>query len=291
MASFPTSPLISVDELRARLEAGDRIHLLDVRYRLEQPDGRPDHRAAHLPGAVYVDMDTELAAHGDPSQGRHPVPSRGSLQDAARRWGLHRGDTVVVYDDYRSVSAARAWWLLIHSGVDDVRVLDGGLSAWTAAAQPLETGVVIPEPGSIELDELGGDILTIDEAESWPTRGVLLDARAPARYRGDTEPYDPVAGHIPGAVNLPANAYLEGATFAEQEEISRALADAGVTEHSPVAAYCGSGLTAAHLALAGAVAGIEIAVFPGSWSQWSNSPGRPVATGPTPEGQIHPGPR
>jgi thiosulfate/3-mercaptopyruvate sulfurtransferase len=194
---------------------------------------------------VYVDMDTELATHGDPSEGRHPVPSRAVLQDAARRWGLHSGDTVVVYDDYRSVSAARAWWPLTHSGVGDVRVLDGGLSAWTAAALPLGTGDVVPEPGSIELDELSGGIITIDDAESWPAQGVLLDARAPERYRGDTEPYDPVAGHIPGAVNLPAGAYLEGA-----------------------------------------VAGVEVAVFPGSWSQWSNTPGRPVATGPTPAGQV-----
>jgi thiosulfate/3-mercaptopyruvate sulfurtransferase len=286
MATTPASPLISIDELRARLEAGDRIYLLDVRYRLEQPDGRADHRAGHLPGAVYVDMDTELATHGDPSEGRHPVPSRAVLQDAARRWGLHSGDTVVVYDDYRSVSAARAWWLLTHSGVGDVRVLDGGLSAWTAAALPLETGDVVPEPGSIELDELSGGIITIDDAESWPAQGVLLDARAPERYRGDTEPYDPVAGHIPGAVNLPAGAYLEGETFAAPEVISLALAGAGVTKKSPAAVYCGSGLTAAHLALAGAVAGVEVAVFPGSWSQWSNTPGRPVATGPTPAGQV-----
>lgn len=286
MASTPVSPLISTDELHARLEAGERIRLLDVRYRLEQPDGRPDHRAGHLPGAVYVDMDTELATHGDPSQGRHPLPSRAALQDAARRWGLHTGDTVVVYDDYRSVSTARAWWLLTHSGVDGVRVLDGGLSAWAAAAFPLETGDVVPEPGSIARDELSRGIVTIAEAEAWPARGILLDARAPERYRGDTEPYDPVAGHIPGAINLPASAYLEGASFAQPEEINRALAGAGVTERSPVAAYCGSGLTAAHLALAGAVAGIDVAVFPGSWSQWSNTPGSPIATGPTPTGEL-----
>lgn len=280
-------PLISVNELRTRLEAGERIRLLDVRYRLEQNDGRPDHLAGHLPGAVYVDMDTELAAHGDPPQGRHPVPSRQVLQDAARRWGLDAGDPVVIYDDYRSVSAARAWWLLSHSGVGDVRVLDGGLSAWTAAGLPLEAGDVVPARGSIELEQLSGGIATIDDAESWPTRGVLLDGRAPERYRGETEPYDPIAGHIPGAVNLPVGAYLNGADFAEPEAIREAFASAGVTDASPVAAYCGSGLTAAHLALAGAVVGIDVAVFPGSWSQWSNTPGRPVATGPTPADAIN----
>lgn len=286
MATPRTFPLISVDELVTCLEAGGGIRLLDVRYQLEQSDGRPDYLAGHLPGAVYVDMDTELATHGDPSQGRHPAPSREVLQDAARRWGLHAGDAVVVYDDYRSVAAARAWWLLTHSGVGDVRVLDGGLSAWMAAGLPLEAGDVVPARGSIELEDLSGGIVTIDDAESWPARGLLLDARAPERYRGESEPYDPIAGHIPGAVNLPAGAYLNGADFAEPEAIREALAGAGVTDDTPVAAYCGSGLTAAHLALAGAVVGVDVAVFPGSWSQWSNTPGRPVATGPTPSGDI-----
>lgn len=286
MATSWGSPLISVNELRTRIEAGEGIRLLDVRYRLEQSDGRPNYLAGHLPGAVYVDMDTELATHGDPSKGRHPVPSREVLQDAARRWGLNVGDTVVVYDDYRSVSAARAWWLLTHSGVYDVTVLDGGLSAWTAAGLPLEADDVVPARGSIELEQLSGGIATIDDAESWSARGVLLDVRAPERYRGETEPYDPIAGHIPGAVNLPAGTYLNGAEFAEPETIREALASAGVTDDSPVAAYCGSGLTAAHLALAGAVAGVDVVVFPGSWSQWSNTPGRPVATGPTPSGDM-----
>lgn len=282
MATFP---LISADELHARLEAGDGIRLLDVRYRLEQPDGSADHLAGHLPGAAYVDMDTELATHGDPSDGRHPVPSRDVLQAAARRWGLNAGESVVVYDDYRSVSAARAWWLLTRSGVGDVRVLDGGIAAWKAAGFPLETGDVRPAHGSIELDELSGGIATIDDAEAWPARGVLIDVRAPERYRGETEPYDPVAGHIPGAVNLPAGEYLDGDGFAKPEAIREVLAGAGVTEETPVAAYCGSGLTAAHLALAGSVAGLDVTVFPGSWSQWSNTPGRPVATGPTPGGE------
>jgi len=231
-------------------------------------------------------MDTELATHGDPSQGRHPIPPREVLQDAARRWGLSRGDAVVVYDDYRSVSAARAWWLLTHSGVDDVRVLDGGLSAWTAAGLPLEAGQVVPARGSIELEEVSGGIATIDDAESWPARGVLLDVRAPERYRGETEPYDPIAGHIPGAVNLPADAVLNGDAFASPDAVRAAFEAVGVTDGTPVAASCGSGLTAAHTALAGASAGIDVAVYPGSWSQWSNTPGRPVATGPEPRGGV-----
>ena len=274
-----SSPLISVGGLRALVEAGSVVRLLDVRYRLDQPDGRPDYLAGHLPGAVYVDMDSELAAHGDPAEGRHPVPSREKLQEAARRWGVDDGDVVVVYDDYRSVSAARAWWLLTRSGVEDVRVLDGGLSAWIAAGHALETGDVVPEPGSVTLEDLAGGVASIDDAATWPERGVLIDARAPERYRGETEPYDPIAGHIPGAVNLPSGAVLDGAVFADPDQIRAAFASVGAGDGTPLAAYCGSGLTAAHTALAGAVAGVDVAVYPGSWSQWSNTPGRPVATG------------
>lgn len=272
------SPLISPDELHGLLEEGSVVRLLDVRYRLDRPDGRDDYRAAHLPGAVYVDMDTELATHGAPSEGRHPLPSHETLQDAARRWGLNDGDAVVVYDDYRSVAAARAWWMLRGAGVVDVHVLDGGLSAWRAAGLPLETGDVEVDPGSVVLHDLRRGI-SIDEAAVWPQRGVLLDARAPERYRGDSEPYDPVAGHIPGAVNLPADALLVGDRFASPTAIRSAFESVGVTAATAVAAYCGSGLTAAHTALAGEAAGLDVDVYPGSWSQWSNTPGRPVATG------------
>ncbi|QIG40152.1 sulfurtransferase [Microbacterium sp. 4R-513] len=278
---MPVSPLISVEELHRRLEAGDGIRLLDVRYGLDAPDGRAPHSAGHLPGAVYVDMDTELATHGEPSEGRHPLPSRETLQEAARRWGLSEGDSVVVYDDYRSVAAARAWWLLRRAGVEDVRVLDGGLSAWTTSGLPLETGEVSPPRGSIVLRDPAGGV-TIDDAAAWPERGLLLDARAPERYRGEVEPYDPIPGHIPGARNLPADALLDGDAFAPPAAIREAFAGVGATGADPVAAYCGSGLTAAHTALAGEVAGIEVAVYPGSWSQWSNTPGRPVATGAEP---------
>ena len=282
---MPVFPLISARDLHERIQAGGGIRLLDVRYRLDQPDVRADYRAAHLPGAVYVDMDTELATHGAASEGRHPLPSRETLQDAARRWGLDDADAVVVYDDYRSVAAARAWWLLRQAGVADVRVLDGGLSAWRAAGLPLEQGEVVPAPGSVTLGDPEGG-LTIDEAAAWPERGVLLDARAPERYRGETEPYDPIAGHIPGAVNLPADAVLNGDAFASPDAVRAAFEAVGVTDGTPIAAYCGSGLTAAHTALAGASAGIDVAVYPGSWSQWSNTPGRPVATGPEPRGGV-----
>jgi thiosulfate/3-mercaptopyruvate sulfurtransferase len=273
-----TSVLLTPADLAGLQGAGAPVRVLDVRYRLNRPDGRPDHRAGHIPGAAYVDMDTELAAHGAPSDGRHPLPGRAALQAAARRWGISAGDTVVVYDDAGSVSAARAWWLLTRSGVADVRVLDGGLRAWTDAGLPLEQGDVRPGPGTIELAEITG-ALDIDEAAAWPARGVLLDARAPERYRGETEPYDPIAGHIPGARNLPASALMDGGRFRDAAELRAAFAAVGADGAAPVAAYCGSGVTAAHTALAGTIAGVDVAVYPGSWSQWSNTPGRPIATG------------
>jgi thiosulfate/3-mercaptopyruvate sulfurtransferase len=198
--------------------------------------------------------------------------------------GVRQGDTVVDYDDWNSVSAARAWWLLSRMGVDDVRVLDGGLAAWAADGRDLEQGDVVAEAGDVELTELTDGFSTIDEAAAWPETGVLLDVRAAERYRGDVEPLDPAAGHIPGAVNLPAPTYLDGGRFRDADELRTVFAGVGVTPGVRVASYCGSGVTAAHTALAGQLAGLEVTVYPGSWSQWSNTPGRPVATGPTPTG-------
>lgn len=280
--------LISATDLDALLASAGTVRLLDVRWRLDRPEGRPDYLAGHLPGAVYVDLDRELSRRGEPQDGRHPLPSRADLEDAARRWGVRAGDTVVVYDDVQSVAAARAWWLLSRSGIADVRVLDGGLRAWTGAGLPLETGDVGQERGDVRLHEISAGAIDIDTAAAWPATGVLLDVRAAERYRGDTEPMDPRAGHIPGAVNLPTTLHLDGGAFRPPAEIAAALAAAGAVPGAAVAAYCGSGVTAAHTALAGALAGVDIAVYPGSWSQWSNTRGRPVAVGPTPSGAVEP---
>jgi thiosulfate/3-mercaptopyruvate sulfurtransferase len=273
--------LITAEELAVAAGA-PRVRILDVRWRLDRPDGRPDYAAGHVPGAVFVDLGTELSREGSADEGRHPLPSRAALEEAARRWGIDDGDTVIVYDDWSSVAAARAWWLLRGSGIADVRVLDGGLGAWREANLPLEAGEVVPERGSVGLTALTAPVATIDDAAEWSLRGVLIDARAPERYRGETEPLDPVAGHIPGALNVPAGALLDGGRFRDPAELAAVFAAVGVEDGVPVAAYCGSGVTAAHTALAGALAGIEVAVYPGSWSAWSNTPGRPVATGSDP---------
>lgn len=276
------SNFVSVEELVELRASGGPIRVIDVRWRLDRPDGHADYLTGHIPGAVFVPLHTELATHGEPSDGRHPLPTTATLQEAARRWGVRSGDTVVAYDDAKGLAAARAWWLLRQAGVE-VRVLDGGLSAWIAAGLPLEVDDVHPEPGDVELDEIGADAISIDEAATFPASGVLLDVRAADRYRGEHEPLDPVAGHIPGARNVPMAAHLGvDGKILDTHTLQATFAAVGVTEGTPVAAYCGSGITAAHTALVLDEIGIEAKVFPGSWSQWSNTPGRPAALGDQP---------
>lgn len=276
--------LISATELAKLLSTDPRVRVLDVRWRLDRPDGRPDHLAGHIPGAVYVDLDHELAEHGAPAtEGRHPLPSSARLQAAARRWGLSDGDTVVVYDDLGSLSAARAWWLLADAGVADVRILDGALQAWVDAGLPLDEGDVVPEPGAITLTPGRLRRIDIDGAERLAQDGVLIDVRAGERYLGEVEPIDPVAGHVPGAVNRPTDENLDAdGRFLPPAELRRAFEALGVRPGEPVGVYCGSGVTASHAFVALTLAGFDPALYPGSWSQWSNHPDRPVATGAMP---------
>ncbi|MEV1129176.1 sulfurtransferase [Agromyces sp. NPDC049794] len=279
--------LISADELAGRLDderarrTGARTVVLDVRWSLSQPDGAPAFRDGHVPGAVYVDLDHELADHAARGQGRHPLPSEADFTRAMRSWGISDGDTVVVMDDLGNQSAARAWWLLRHAGVGDVRMLDGGLTAWAGAGHPLETGDTEPAPGDATARFGSMPVIDADGAAALPLRGVLLDARAAERYRGEVEPVDPKAGHIPGARSAPSAGNLDGeGRFLPAETLRARFAARGVEPGSPVAAYCGSGVTAAHEVAALAIAGVDAALYPGSWSQWSNDPDRPVATGP-----------
>lgn len=276
-----SSPLISAYDLAGLRAERAGVTLLDVRWRLDRPDGRDDYRDGHIPGAVYVDLDSELASHGDPVEGRHPLPAVEDLQAAARRWGVTSGRPVVVYDDLNGMSAARAWWLLTAAGVPDVRVLDGALRAWTDAGLLLQTGdETAAEPGDVTLRYGHLTVIDADGAAAFPSGGILVDARAPERFRGEVEPIDPRAGHIPGAVNVPATGNVDSdGLFLPAEVLRQRYADAGVRDSIPAAAYCGSGITAAHDILAMRVAGIDAALYPGSWSAWSNQPERPVATG------------
>ncbi|WP_062205535.1 sulfurtransferase [Streptomyces sp. NBRC 109706] len=281
------SVLLSPTALAARLPVdapGPPVRLLDVRWSLGEPDGRPAYRAGHIPGAVHVDLERELSGHGAPTEGRHPLPPIADLQESARRWGLRNGESVVVYDASGGLAAARAWWLLGHAGVTDVRILDGALDGWAAAGLPLAAGdEPAPPLGDIRLAYGHRPVIDIDEAGRFAADGTLLDARAAARYRGAEEPVDPRAGHIPGAGSAPASENLDAdGRFRTRDELTARFAAAGVRDDRPVAVYCGSGVTAAHTVAALAVTGREAALFPGSWSAWSNHPDRPVATGDEP---------
>ena len=275
--------LVDVDELQALRRSGTPLRLLDVRWRLGGPDGHEQFLSGHIPGAVFVDLDRELAGEPSPRAGRHPLPSVDGLQAAARRWGLRRGETVVAYDDSGSMSAARAWWLLRWGGVESAFLLDGGLGAWRAAGGQLATGAELAEPGDVELSPGHMPTLMIDAVAEVPKSGLLLDARAAERFRGDAEPVDPKAGHIPGAVSAPTmeNLTADG-RFRPDRELEDRFARLGAGPDVAIAVYCGSGVTAAHEVAALAVAGLQAALYPGSWSQWSSDEDRPVATGSGP---------
>jgi thiosulfate/3-mercaptopyruvate sulfurtransferase len=272
--------LITATELAAAIEAGDPVAILDVRWRLDDPDGRAAYLEGHLPGAVYVSLEDELSDHAVAGRGRHPLPSGRNLEAAARRWGIRQEDAVVVYDDWNRAGSARAWWVLTAAGLENVRILDGGLPAWRATGRSLEGGPVNPAPGNVTVphDDLYAGARPTLTAEQ--TGGVtLLDARAPERFRGDVEPLDPAAGHIPGAKNLPSGAVLSGdGTFIGGDALGALLSDRGV--QGPVGAYCGSGVTATITIAALAAAGREAALYPGSWSEWCSDPARPVGRGP-----------
>ncbi|WP_258802598.1 sulfurtransferase [Pseudarthrobacter sp. NS4] len=283
-------PLMDVAGLKTRLAEGLRTVLLDVRWALGDPHGHDHYLSGHLPGAVFVDLSTELAAPAVPERGRHPLPEAADFQAAARRWGIRNGDVVVAYDDSGNMAAARAWWMLRNAGLPDVYLLDGGLAAWRAAGLPLEAGHVRVEPGDVTLTDGNMPVLDAAAAATWPDSGLLLDARAGERYRGEVEPVDPRAGHIPGAVSAPTSDNVDKAgRFLSEGELRRRFELLGVRDGTPVAVYCGSGVTAAHQVAALEVAGFRAALYPGSFSEWSNNPELPVATGAEAGGGPPPG--
>jgi thiosulfate/3-mercaptopyruvate sulfurtransferase len=255
-------PLVSADGLARAL--GD-VTVLDVRWRLGGPPGAEEFRRGHVPGAAYVDLETDLA---DPpgAGGRHPLPDTGRFVAAMRRAGVSNDRPVVVYDDWAGQAAARAWWLLRHHGHRRARVLDGGWSAWVASGGTVETGGSAPGPG----DFTGAPgSMPVVEGSGVQRVAVLIDARAPERYRGEVEPVDPVAGHIPGAVNVPTAANLDDrGRFRSAARLRDVYEAAGARGDTDVAVYCGSGVTATHDILALEVAGIPAALYPGGWSGW-----------------------
>ncbi|MDT0494153.1 sulfurtransferase [Streptomyces sp. NPDC012600] len=273
-------PIITASEYASE-SAGPRPPvLLDVRWQLGGPHGRPAYEAGHLPGAVFVDLDTELAGPAG-SGGRHPLPDPEDFGAVMRRAGVGQSTPVVVYDGGQGWAAARAWWLLRWTGHPDVRVLDGGLAAWTGG---LTTEIPDPDEGDFRPEPGALPTLDADGAAALARSGLLLDARAAERYRGDVEPIDRVGGHIPGAVSAPTTSNVaEDGRYLPAERLAERFAALGAGKTGElVGVYCGSGVSGAHEVLALEIAGIRAALYPGSWSEWSADPARPVATGPDP---------
>lgn len=285
---MPTvTPLVTTQWLADRLDA-PAIRICDVRWYLPRTSrsGAQAYAAGHLPNAVFVDLDTELSSPDDGSAGRHPLPSIEQFERAMRAHGISAGTHVVAYDDAGGSVAARLWWLLRACGHDRVSLLDGGLAAWQAAGHPLTTDVPLHPPGDFAARFDPGRVATLDEVRQHVrTGGVLLDARAPERYRGDTEPVDPRPGHIPGARSAPFADALESGRFRAIEALRSRFAPLLGNERSVIAS-CGSGVTACHsiftLALAGLVPFEASRLYVGSYSEWSRRTELPVTTGDAP---------
>ncbi|MGW0873875.1 sulfurtransferase [Streptomyces sp. NPDC002740] len=279
--------IITAPELAGDLAGENPPVVLDVRWQLsvakaagEPPfDGRAAYADGHVPGAVYVDLDRELA--GAPGgRGRHPLPDLALFGSAMRRAGVSAGRPVVVYDGGQGWAAARAWWLLRWTGHPDVRVLDGGLPSWQG---DLSGDVPARVEGDFEPVPGATGLLDADGAAALAGSGLLFDARAGERYRGEVEPIDRVGGHIPGAVSAPTNENVgPDGRFLSAEDLKDRFKALGASDDTEVGVYCGSGVSGAHEVLALAVAGIPAALYVGSWSEWSSDPARPVAVGPGP---------
>lgn len=271
--------IITASRLRSEAAGPNPPVLLDVRWQHGGPHQRPAYLEGHIPGAVFIDLDADLANPPGPA-GRHPLPDLEAFGAVMRRAGVSAARDVVVYDGGQGWAAARAWWLLRWSGHPSVRVLDGGLGVWEGS---LESAVPEPVPGTFRPVPDADALLDADGAAELARSGLLLDARAGERYRGEVEPLDRVAGHIPGAVSAPTteNVLADG-RFRPAAELAARFKSLGASGTSAVGVYCGSGVSAAQQVLALAVAGIPAALYVGSWSEWSSDGSRPVATGPEP---------
>lgn len=277
--------LVSVRELEEMIHRSN-CRIVDCRFDLLQPDkGRKDYGMAHIPGAIYADLDRDLASQITADSGRHPLPRAADFQALLTSWGIEKGGQMVVYDHANGATAARLWWMMRWMGHDNVAVLDGGLQAWQQAGLPLSNEV--PQVTPIPFDGQPNSSMiatTADIADSLDSDNalILVDARDRARFQGATEPIDTVAGHIPGARNLP---FLETTTadgfWLSRPELSERWEEAlGEHAKAPVVAMCGSGVTACHLLLTAHLLDLRPPqLYVGSWSEWIRDSSRPIATG------------
>jgi thiosulfate/3-mercaptopyruvate sulfurtransferase len=279
--------LIQAEDLARRLHE-PALRVFDCRFDLARPEaGRESYATGHVPGAAYADLNRDLSAPQTAASGRHPLPTPAEFELRLRSFGVNRDSLVVAYDDGNAMYASRLWWMLRWLGHDEVFVLDGGLRRWVRLGLP--TDIVAPEraPGDFVARPRPG--FAVDAArvlaDSGNREARLLDARAPERYRGEVEPIDAVAGHVPGARNHPfASSLGPDDRFLPPEALREAFVEQlrGVAPERTIA-MCGSGVTACHLLLAMEHAGLAGAkLYPGSWSEWSRDPSRPVARGSAP---------
>ena len=278
------SSLIDAQSLMAKLEQQASLVLLDCRFDLANPDaGETAFREAHLPGARYVHLDRDLSSPVSATSGRHPLPTPEALAQRLGEWGIDQHSTVVAYDDAGGAFAARAWWLLRWIGHQEIAVLDGGLANWVAEGGPMSnTATTTDARSAYPLTEpamaLKGAPEILDNIER--QQFALIDARAPTRFAGEQEPIDPVAGHVPGALNRPFNDNLTPEGRFKNSDVLREEWIA-LLQGKPCTAMCGSGVTACHHLLAMDIAGLNPgALYAGSWSEWIRDPQQPVATGP-----------
>jgi len=272
-------PLIDAGWVAAHIDH-DGLRVVDCRWYLGEPERGPAaYRESHIRGAVYMDLDADLSAPEGP--GRHPLPALDVFLATLGRCGISPGTTVVAYDDRGGAVAARLWWMLRDLNHERVAVLDGGLNGWPAELE--EGGVVEPEPAVYRARAAHMPRVGLDQLRRYGAEMTLFDARAGERYRGETEPVDPVAGHIPTARSAPVTENLRpDMRFKSPADLAARFSALGAAAGAPVVTYCGSGVTACHNILAMELAGVGTAtLYPGSWSDWSTA-GMPVAVGPDP---------
>jgi thiosulfate/3-mercaptopyruvate sulfurtransferase len=275
MTNFDSSNLVSPAELAADYDSDTFLVVLDVRFDPGKPGARDRYSEGHLPGAVYVDLPTELADANLKDHGSYPLPDPRALGEHARRWGISADSKVVVYDDTSGAGAARAWWVLKWAGLRNVRILDGGLAAWKRDSRPLAfdeqadvpAGAFVPSEGSLP-SLFAGEVLPFSDS------GILVDVRPANSFSGDGTK----TGHIPGALNLPIRQLVDDSgSLLSPERLRALLAEHRIDLAQPIAAYCGGGVASAFFVLALTTLNTQAAIYPGSWSEWIRNPQRPIA--------------